>query len=234
VELDERAAQQLVQSGALAAIGELTAGVVHEINNPLFAILGLTEFLLKESEPGSRAHDRLELIQQTGLEIKEMVRALLDFARESADEGRHEVALADVVRSTVELLRRTNADRGLELVEAYEDGGALILARPGQLKQLFLNLLANARQAMPNGGTVKIRVRTDGGHAVATVADGGPGIDPAVAARIFEPFFTTRPGRGGMGLAVSRAIAESHGGTLTVHQGAGAGSEFCLRLPVCE
>ena len=72
--------QQLVQSGKLAAIGELAAGVAHEINNPLFAILGLTEFLLKEAEPGSKAHQRLVLIQQTGLEIKEIVRALLDFA----------------------------------------------------------------------------------------------------------------------------------------------------------
>ena len=91
--------QQLVQSGKLAAIGELAAGVAHEINNPLFAILGLTEFLLKEAEPGSKAHQRLVLIQQTGLEIKEIVRALLDFARENAEE-RHIVKLDDVIRST--------------------------------------------------------------------------------------------------------------------------------------
>ena len=82
----QRLDQQLIQSGKLAAIGELAAGVAHEINNPLFAILGLTEFLLKEAEDGSRARQRLELIQQTGLEIKEIVRALLDFARENAEE----------------------------------------------------------------------------------------------------------------------------------------------------
>ena len=102
--------EQLVQSGKLAAIGELAAGVAHEINNPLFAILGLTEFLLKESGAGLGAHERLELIQQTGLEIKEIVRALLDFARENADE-RHLVPLEDVVEPTVDLVRRTNAQR---------------------------------------------------------------------------------------------------------------------------
>ena len=102
--------QQLVQSGKLAAIGQLAAGVAHEINNPLFAILGLTEFLLKEAEPGSKAEQRLVLIQQTGLEIKEIVRALLDFARENAEE-RHVVALEDVIRSTVDLIRRTNAHK---------------------------------------------------------------------------------------------------------------------------
>ena len=114
--------QQLVQSGKLAAIGELAAGVAHEINNPLFAILGLTEFLLKEAEPGSKALQRLELIQQTGLEIKEIVRALLDFARENAEE-RHVVPLEEVVQSTVDLVRRTNAHKGVELVDSY-DGSA--------------------------------------------------------------------------------------------------------------
>ena len=206
----------LVQSGKLAAIGELAAGAAHEINNPLFAILGLTEFLLKEAEPGSKARQRLELIQQTGLEIKEIVRALLDFARENAEE-RHEVALDDVVRSTVDLVRRTNAHKGVELLDTYEDAGALVYASPNQLKQIFLNLIANARQAMPNGGTVTVDVRTEGGFAVATVSDDGPGIEADVLSRIFEPFFTTKRNTGGtgLGLSVSIGIAEAHGGALT-------------------
>ena len=232
---DRRMQQQLVQSGKLAAIGELAAGVAHEINNPLFAILGLTEFLLKESEPGSKAHQRLELIQQTGLEIKEIVRALLEFARENAEE-RHEVALDDVVRSTVDLVRRTNAHKGVELIDSYEDAGALVIASPNQLKQIFLNLIANARQAMPNGGTVTVDVRTEGGYAIATVGDDGPGIEPDVVSRIFEPFFTTKRNSGGtgLGLSVSLGIAEAHGGALTVQSETGRGSEFTLRLPLCD
>ncbi len=114
--------QQLVQSGKLAAIGQLAAGVAHEINNPLFAILALTEFLLKDSIPGTRERERLELIQETGLEIKEIVRALLDFARENADE-RHVVPLEDVIRATVDLIRRTNAHKDVELVDTYDDVG---------------------------------------------------------------------------------------------------------------
>jgi two-component system NtrC family sensor kinase len=232
---DRRLQQQLVQSGKLAAIGELAAGVAHEINNPLFAILGLTEFLLKEAEPESKAQQRLELIQQTGLEIKEIVRALLDFARENADE-RHEVALDDVVRSTVDLVRRTNAHKGVELVDSYEDAGALVTASPNQLKQIFLNLIANARQAMPNGGTVTIDVRTEGHFAVATVGDDGPGIAPDIVSRIFEPFFTTKRNTGGtgLGLSVSLGIAEAHGGVLTVQSEVGHGTQFSLRLPLCH
>jgi PAS domain S-box-containing protein len=230
---DRRVQQQLVQSGKLAAIGELAAGVAHEINNPLFAILGLTEFLLKESEPGSKPHQRLQLIQQTGLEIKEIVRALLDFARENAEE-RHDVSLDDVARSTVDLVRRTNAHKGVELVATYSDSGAFVYASPNQLKQIFLNLIANARQAMPHGGTVTVDVRREREFVVAVVGDDGPGIDPDVVPRIFEPFFTTKRSTGGtgLGLSVSLGIAEAHGGTLTVTSEPGRGSEFALRLPV--
>jgi PAS domain S-box-containing protein len=232
---ERRVQQQLVQSGKLAAIGELAAGVAHEINNPLFAILGLTEFLLKEAETGSKAASRLELIQQTGLEIKEIVRALLDFARENAEE-RHVVSLEEVVRSTVDLIRRTNAHKGIELVDDYEDADVLVNASPNQLKQIFLNLIANARQAMPEGGTVSIVVRREGSLAVATVTDDGPGIEPAVANRIFEPFFTTKrlTGGTGLGLSVSLGIAEGHGGRLTVASEEGSGAAFTLCLPIAD
>ena len=232
---ERRVQQQLVQSGKLAAIGELAAGVAHEINNPLFAILGLTEFLLKESEPGSKAHNRLELIQQTGLEIKEIVRALLDFARENAEE-RHVVPLDDVVRSTLDLIRRTNAHKGIELVDTYESTDVCINGSANQLKQIFLNLIANARQAMPNGGTVSVTVRREGGFAVASVTDDGPGMELSVAERIFEPFFTTKrlTGGTGLGLSVSLGIAESHGGRLTVSSEPGAGATFTLSLPIAD
>ncbi len=230
---ERRMQQQLVQSGKLAAIGELAAGVAHEINNPLFAILGLTEFLLKEAEPGSKALQRLELIQQTGLEIKEIVRALLDFARENAEE-RHVVPLEEVVQATVDLVRRTNAHKGVELVDSYDASAAPVTASPNQLKQIFLNLIANARQAMPNGGTVHVDVHQEGDWVIATVADDGPGVDPAVLERIFEPFFTTKrlTGGTGLGLSVSLGIAEAHGGSLVASSDPGRGATFTLRLPV--
>jgi signal transduction histidine kinase len=227
--------QQLMQSGKLTAIGELAAGVAHEINNPLFAILGLTEFLLKESEDGSRARHRLELIRETGLEIKEIVRALLDFAGENSEEHRL-VEIEGVVRSTVELVRRTNAHKGVELVDTYDAAGALVLASPNQLKQIVLNLIANARQAMPLGGTVHVEVSCLGANALVTVADDGPGIDAAALSRIFEPFFTTKRDVGGtgLGLSVSLGIAESHGGTLIASSEPGTGARFTVRLPLAE
>ena len=144
--------QQLVQSGKLAAIGELAAGVAHEINNPLFAILGLTEFLLKEAEPG------LEAAPAARADPADRARDQGDRARPPRLRARERrgsrlvVPLDDVVRSTVDLVRRTNSHKGVELSDAYNDDGALVNASPNQLKQIFLNLIANARQAMPNGG----------------------------------------------------------------------------------
>jgi PAS domain S-box-containing protein len=224
--------RQLVQSGKLAAIGELAAGVAHEVNNPLFAILGLVEFLLKDAEPGTKPHERLTLIQSTALEIKEIVRSLLDFARERSDELAV-VALDGVIRETVQLVHRTTAGHGVEIVAHLEGGPFLVNASSNQLKQIFLNLIGNARQAMPNGGAVEISLTADDEAVTAVVRDDGPGILPEYLQRIFEPFYTTRRSEGGtgLGLSVSVGIAENHGGSLTAASTPGAGATFMLRLP---
>jgi PAS domain S-box-containing protein len=225
--------QQLLVSDRLATIGELAAGVAHEINNPLFAILGLVEFLLKDAEPGTKVHHRLELIQQTGLEIKEIVRALLDFARERSDEH-SVVSLEWVVANTVELVRRTSAAKQVEIVERYGDAHSLVSASASQLKQIFVNLITNAQQAMPDGGTIVISTEADGDWVQVTVADDGPGIPEELHQRIFEPFFTTKRPTGGtgLGLAVSLGIAQMHGGDLHARSGPGSGAQLVLRLPV--
>jgi PAS domain S-box-containing protein len=227
--------QQIVQSGKLAAIGELAAGVAHEINNPLFAILGLVEFLLKDSEPGTKAHERLELIQQTGLEIKDVVRALLDFARERSDEF-EVIILSDVLEQTVDLVRRTTLRKEIELVERYGPEPLCVHASAGQLKQIVLNLVTNAQQAMGDSGTITVDLEREGACALVRVADTGPGIPADVLDRIFDPFFTTKReiGGTGLGLSLSQSIAVGHGGTLVAASPPGGGAEFTLRLPLEE
>jgi PAS domain S-box-containing protein len=228
--------QRLIQSGKLASIGELAAGVAHEINNPLFAILGLVEFLLMEAEPGTKSHDRLEVIQGTALEIKEIVRALLDFARERSDE-RSLVSLSDIAAQTVELMRRTSAAKQVEIVERFSDVDVPVEASANQLKQIFVNLISNAKQALKDcGGTITVEVGRDGGCAWAEVRDDGPGIPEHLRSRVFEPFFTTRRDAGGtgLGLSVSLGIAESHGGSLVVDEAPSGGAAFRLRLPIAS
>ncbi len=228
--------QRLIQSGKLASIGELAAGVAHEINNPLFAILGLVEFLLMETASGTKAHDRLEMIQGTALEIKEIVRSLLDFARERSDELSR-ISLNDVAAQTVELMRRTSSAKQIEIVERVCDENITVEASANQLKQIFVNLISNAKQALKHsGGTITVEVGRDGDCAWAEVRDDGPGIPEELRARVFEPFFTTRRDSGGtgLGLSVSLGIAESHGGSLVVDEADGGGASFRLQLPIAS
>ena len=224
--------QQLLMSGKLASIGELAAGVAHEINNPLFAIAGLVEFLLLDAEPGTKPHERLTLIQQTADEIKTIVRALLDFAREPSEDFRS-VRVRDSIAQTVDLIRRTSANKGIEFVERYPDDSCEVHASPNQLKQVFLNLLSNARLSMPQGGRVEIGLQLESESVVVTVSDSGEGIPPEVLPRIFEPFYTTRRDRGGtgLGLSVSHGIIAAHGGALTAESTVGVGTTFTVRLP---
>ena len=229
-ELPEHAAQA-IGAARMAAVGELAAGVVHEINNPLFAILGLVEFLLREAEPGTKAHARLTLVHETGLEIKAIARALLDFARERPAEA-ETFNLTRAASATIELYRRTSAARDVE-IELRADPYVPVHGSAAQLKQLVLHLLANAREALPGGGTIAVEVEAAPGVVVLRVVDDGEGIPPLVLPHVFEPFFTTRGDRAaaGLGLAAARAIAVAHGGTREAESPERAGARLTLRLP---
>jgi two-component system NtrC family sensor kinase len=227
------ALEGMVQSGRLAVAGELAAGAVHEINNPLFAIITLTGFLLREVEPGSRAEERLRLIEQSANEIKEVVERLHHFVRQRSDWG--VVSLDAAAHEAAELLRHTSTARRKEIVERYPDEPVLVEGSAADLRQAFVNLLPTAMQAAPDDTSVTVQVWRERGWAVATISDEGEGIPPEQAARIFEIFYTTKDGSGtGLGLPVSRAIAELHGGSLESDPGARSGSRLVLRLPLSE
>jgi len=224
--------EALLEAGRLASLGELVRGFAHEINNPLFGMLGLVELLLAEIEPGTKAHERLTLVQQSGLEIKRNTHSLLAFARAESETG--PVNLQEVARGTVELVRCTSAGKSIELRERYPDEPLLVGGSSARLSQVFLNLLVNAEQALPAGGTVTVQLERDGDWALARVTDTGPGIDPEARAGMFEPFATTKSAGTGLGLPVSLEIARAHGGDLIALSSVGAGASFVLRLPIAE
>jgi len=229
---DGAAALALLATGRQAAIGELAAEIAHEINNPLFAILGLTELLLKDAQPGTKVHERLRLVEETGREIKELVRTLLTFAREPTDEV-GTVSLQAVVADALELVRHTSASKGVEIVERLEGGPVHVEGNANALKQIVLNLLTNARHVLPDNGTIVVALTTAPGRASVRVSDTGPGVEPELRDRIFEPLFTTKGERGnGLGLTVSRTLARLHGGSLRLADGGeGEGAVFVLELP---
>jgi len=225
--------EALLEAGRLSSLGELVRGFAHEINNPLFGMLGLVELLLGESEAGTKSHERLLLARQSGLEIKRITHTLVEFAR-AESEAEKLVALQEVAQGVVELVRCTSAGKSVELRERYCREPLQVFGSPARLSQVFLSLLVNARQALPAGGTVTLQLEQDGDWAVAQCTDSGPGIEPEARAHLFEPFSTTKPGGTGLGLAASLEIARAHGGDLIALSSVAAGATFVLRLPIAE
>jgi two-component system NtrC family sensor kinase len=224
--------RQVVQSGKLATLGKLAAGVAHELENPLVAILALVDGLLKDVEPGTKRHGDLLLIQETGLELKEVVASLLDYTREPADLVAC-VAHEDVAEQAIELVRLAYGRPDVEIATAFPWRPSVVTGNANQLKQVFLNLLTNAHHALRGGGTVTVELGRTGSTVFAMVSDDGPGIPADALPHIFEPFYTRRRDQGGtgLGLAVSREIARLHGGRLTARSDPGRGAVFVLELP---
>ena len=225
--------EALLEAGRLTGLGELVRGAAHEINNPLFGMLGLVELLLREIESGTKAHERLSLIQQSGLEIKRITHSLLGFARVDT-EVTEVVSLQEVAEKTVELVRCTSAGKSIELREHYPNEPLQVRGSSARLSQVFLSLLVNAQQALPAGGSVTVQLEQDADWAVARVTDTGEGIDSDARSSLFEPFATTKAGGIGLGLAASLEIARRHGGDLIALTSASAGASFVLRLPIAR
>ncbi len=233
----KQAQAQLVQSGKLAAVGQLAAGVAHEINNPLTTISGFSEIVLRELPAESILRSDVQLIFREAQRARDVVRRLLDFARQS-EPHRDSVDLNELVRDTVILMRNAAAVRGVLVVERYTSDLPWVYVDVNQFKQVVLNLLNNAVQAMPNGGRLTIGVglrdrETRRGIAIQ-VEDSGVGIPRENLERIFEPFYTTKsPDEGtGLGLAVSYRIVHEHDGMIEVESEVGQGTTFTVWIPV--
>nr|MDP9323540.1 ATP-binding protein [Acidobacteriota bacterium] len=225
---------QIVHSERLSAIGELVAGVAHEINNPLQTIIGSVELLMEECTTPAMQRD-LELVRREAGRAGQIVRSLLSFVRRSTPD-RKAVDLNEIIRATVELrqfyLQQNNFTVSVEL----QPGAVQALVNREEIQQIILNLVMNAEQAMElsgKGSRITLRSYTAGRDHVVEVLDDGPGIGLELRGRIFEPFFTTKEvGQGtGLGLSISHGIAAAHGGSLELGHTAGGGACFRLTLP---
>ena len=229
-----RLRDQLVHSERLSAIGELVAGVAHEINNPLQTIVGTVELMSDEATTPT-LHRDLDVVRREASRAGQIVRNLLSFVRRSAPD-RGQIDLNDVVRAVLQLREFHLQQYNIAVVAELHPAMLPTLANRDEIQQIILNLVLNAEQAMQASGVGdRISVRSYGAarHQVVEVADNGPGIGPEIRGRIFEPFFTTKDvGQGtGLGLSISHGIAASHGGSLELCQSADSGACFRLTLP---
>ena len=227
---------QLIRSARLAAVGRLSAGVAHEIGNPLAAIRGLLDLLrLGDLDPA----EEKEFIARIGRETERIhytIRDLLDFSRnEPTQEGRIESSadLGEVVSDTVKLIDRQTRFRDIDLALALDEGLPRVRGDHERLRQLLLNLLFNAADALGGKGRIELRASNGGGTVQLTVEDNGPGIDREIIGQVFDPFVTTKgAGQGtGLGLAVCHTIVERLGGSIEASNREQGGAAFEVRLP---
>ncbi len=226
----QQAQEKLLRQERLAALGELSAVVAHEVRNPLGVIFNSLGSLRRMLRPEGDALVLLDIVGEEADRLNRIVGDLLDFARpappqlrpERLDRLAEEAVAAALAQqhTTVEVVR--DLDPGLPPVQL--DGR--------QVRQALLNVAANAVQAMPRGGRLTVRARLDGAAALVEIEDTGAGIPGDVVARIFEPFFTTKATGSGLGLAVVKRIVDAHGGEVQVRTEEGRGTRFALRFPI--
>ena len=230
--------ERLVRSEKLAAAGTLAAGVAHEVNNPLASISSLVQILQTRplgGEHEAETREMLRLVQTQITRISQVLRDMMDFARQRPP-ARAPLDLARAVESSLRLAGFDKGFKRLRVETEFDAGAPLVSADADQLQQVFLNLLLNARDAMPGGGAVRVRTFYDegAGEVVAEVADTGHGIAPEHVAQVFDPFFTTKAAGGGLGLAVCYGIVTAHGGRIEVGPGAAGGTAVRVSLPAGE
>lgn len=227
-----RLEEQLRHADRLATLGQLAAGVAHELNEPLANILGFAQLIGRQAGLPSQSRTDLEKIIAACLHAREVVRKLQLFARQKAPT----VALVDLnrlVQDGMYFLESRCARQGVELVRNLDSNPPQLRADPSQVQQVLVNLVVNALQAMPDGGRLTIETECGDGSVRLVVMDTGVGMDQETQRQMFVPFFTTKDvDQGtGLGLAVVHGIVTSHGGTITVASTPGAGSRFCVELP---
>lgn len=227
--------QQLQQSEKLSSIGLLAAGVAHEVNTPLTGISSYAQMLLQQIPDTDPRHQLLQKIYRQTSRASSIVNNLLNFSRVS-DSRLAEVDLPRVLDDTVQLLDAQLRNTQIEVVRRYAANVPLAQGNAPKLQQVFMNMILNARDAMPQGGRLEISVEADEHAATVSFRDTGTGIAPENLAKIYDPFFTTKQiGQGtGLGLAVSYGIIQDHGGHIEVDSQPDAGTTFRITLPLAH
>ncbi len=229
-----RTQEQLLQSEKLAAMGRLTSQLAHELNNPLYGIMNTLELMKTEIKPDNKRRRLLEMSLSETMRLADMLRKMLSFSKPDQEE-RRPVDINTIVDEIMLLHEKQLREVDIKIQLDFAPGLKPVLASKNQLRQVFLNMVSNAKDAMPNGGLLKVSTSGNGGHVRVEITDTGTGIKPEHLDHIFDTFFTTKTdsGRGvGLGLSVCYGFIKDHGGDIQVESNWGEGTTFKIILPV--
>jgi len=225
--------EQLLQSEKLAAMGRLTSQIAHELNNPLYGIMNTLELLKTEIPADNRRRKILEMALSETVRLSDLLRKMLSFSKPDQEE-RHPVDINSVLDEILLLHEKQLRENDINMVATFAEGLGLVNASKNQLRQVFLNMVANARDAMPDGGTLSVLTGGDPDTVYVEVSDTGTGIRAEHLDKIFDSFFTTKGEvKGvGLGLSVCYGFIKDHGGDIEVKSQVGEGTTFTISLPV--
>jgi len=224
--------QAMMQKDKLASIGRLSAGVAHEINNPLTTILTTAMLIQEDINPDNPIYEELETITNETLRCRKIVASLLDFARQTKPAKKHH-NINDIITECIRLTRKQAEFKDVQILEALSEKVPELLLDKEQIQQALINLILNASDATDPGGTITVSTTfsPDNQFVNVKVSDTGKGMAAEVLDKIFEPFFTTREIGTGLGLAITHGIIGRHGGDIRVQSRPGQGTTFGIRLP---
>jgi len=226
-----QAREDLIRQERIGTIGRLSASIVHDLRNPLAAIYGGAEMLVDRELPPGHVKRLAANIYQASRRIQELLQDLLDVSRLKS-RAPEVCRLREVASAACDALSATAESQQVRLLVSIPSEIELLLER-GRMERTFLNLIANALEAMPDGGEVRISASTQGDSVLIAVEDTGPGIAPEIRSHLFQPFVSAGKRNGlGLGLALARQTVLDHGGEMWVESETGRGAKFCFRLPV--
>jgi two-component system NtrC family sensor kinase len=228
------AQEQLIRSAKLASLGKLSAGVAHEINNPLTGILTFSQLLMEQFPPDSSEYHDLQVIRQETIRCRNIVRGLLEFARQSVP-AKSPVRIPGLLDEVLRMVSNQESFQNIRIETRLDPDVPEVMADRDQLKQVFFNVILNASDAMPDGGRLIIETSRNPERSTVSIrfSDTGSGIDPEHLDKLFDPFFTTKQMGTGLGLAVSYGIVKAHRGSIEVESTPGKGTVLTITLP-CE
>lgn len=227
-----RTQKLLVETEKMAALGKLSASIAHEVNNPLGIISNYLQILSIHKVPDDVHANYITILKEEVFRIAGIVQQMLDFYRPQ-QERLGEVDIKRVLAESISLLANQLAASKIEIALDVEKSLPKLMGSPGKLKQVFLNLLMNAKDFMPNGGQIEILAGEKDGNVEISISDTGPGIPEEMLIRVFEPFFTTKKKDGtGLGLSVCYGIIQWHGGEITAFNNSQGGATFKVSLPI--
>ncbi|MFP3927906.1 MAG: sensor histidine kinase, partial [Desulfobacteraceae bacterium] len=225
--------EKLLQSEKLAAMGKLTSQIAHELNNPLYGIMNTLELLKAEIPPESKRRRILEMALSETVRLTELLRKMLSFSRPDEEE-RQPTNMNTILDEILLLLGKQLQEHSIKVKTSFQENLPPVLASKNELRQVFLNMIANARDAMPAGGTLGVATSSRDNEVRISISDTGLGIEEEHLNKIFDAFFTTKDNVKdvGLGLSVCYGFVEGHGGDIKVESRLGEGTTFTVILPV--